>query len=341
MRRWLILLLPAAAVVALLWRLDLLPWFLPSSHELRLASWNVRIFSTGSRDDAELALIADRAVEKRLQEREKDGTCYAGWIPAASEFLQECRALLVHADEDPEVRIHAAHYLQMAGRLFGDSALHPPLIELAACPTLVDDALAVCTGLLTRFDLPWFAPVCARAAGEGAATHRARLTAFACVSHTGEQLRSAVGELDLDPAAFLIVQVLPPLLTEPGEIQATAHRLIEGGEAVVASLVALLLGRRLPNPVASRLIEVLGSMPSSIAVPALIALLRRRRDVGSKARGTIDRMLQTHFAYARPLLEELAQKGHYHAQLHARRILECARIGGVKSESGKVVRSYI
>ena len=60
MRRWLILLLPAAAVAALLWQLELLPWFLPPSHELTLASWNVRIFSTGSRDDAELALIADR-----------------------------------------------------------------------------------------------------------------------------------------------------------------------------------------------------------------------------------------------------------------------------------------
>ena len=60
MRRWLILLLPAAAVVALLWQLDLLPWFRPPSDELRLASWNVRIFSTGSRTDAELALIADR-----------------------------------------------------------------------------------------------------------------------------------------------------------------------------------------------------------------------------------------------------------------------------------------
>jgi len=61
MRRWLILLLPAAAVVvALLWGLDLLPWFRPPPDELRLASWNIRIFSTGSRDDAELALIADR-----------------------------------------------------------------------------------------------------------------------------------------------------------------------------------------------------------------------------------------------------------------------------------------
>jgi len=60
MRRWLILLLPAAAAVALLWGLDLLPWFRPEPQELRLASWNVRIFSTGSRDDAELALIADR-----------------------------------------------------------------------------------------------------------------------------------------------------------------------------------------------------------------------------------------------------------------------------------------
>ena len=60
MRRYLILLLPAAAVVALLWGLDLLPWFRLPSDELRLASWNVRIFSTGSRTDAELALIADR-----------------------------------------------------------------------------------------------------------------------------------------------------------------------------------------------------------------------------------------------------------------------------------------
>ena len=60
MRRWLILLLTTAAAVALLWQLDLLPWFQPPSEELRLASWNVRIFSTGSRDDAELALIADR-----------------------------------------------------------------------------------------------------------------------------------------------------------------------------------------------------------------------------------------------------------------------------------------
>jgi len=61
MRRWLILLLPAvAAVVALLWGLDLLSWFRPPSQELTLASWNVRIFSTDSRTDAELALIADR-----------------------------------------------------------------------------------------------------------------------------------------------------------------------------------------------------------------------------------------------------------------------------------------
>ena len=101
-----------------------------------------------------------------------------------------------------------------------------------------------------------------------------------------------------------------------------AVRIAEGGDAVVAPLVALLLGSRLSNPVASCLIEVLGCMPAPIAVPALIALLRRRRDVGSKARGTIDRMLQAHFEYARPMLEELAQKGHYHAQLHARRMLE-------------------
>ena len=60
MRRWLILLLPAAAIVALLWQLELLPGFRPESQELRLASWNIRIFSTGSRDDAELAQIADR-----------------------------------------------------------------------------------------------------------------------------------------------------------------------------------------------------------------------------------------------------------------------------------------
>ena len=60
MRRWLILLLPTAAAVALLWHLDLLPWFRPPSDELKLASWNVRIFSTGSRTDAELAQIADR-----------------------------------------------------------------------------------------------------------------------------------------------------------------------------------------------------------------------------------------------------------------------------------------
>ena len=60
MRRWLILLLPAAAAVALLWQLELLPGFRPEPQELKIASWNVRIFSTGSRDDAELALIADR-----------------------------------------------------------------------------------------------------------------------------------------------------------------------------------------------------------------------------------------------------------------------------------------
>jgi len=50
MRRWLILFLIA---------------FLASSAatgaaDLTLASWNVRIFSTGWRDDTELALIADR-----------------------------------------------------------------------------------------------------------------------------------------------------------------------------------------------------------------------------------------------------------------------------------------
>lgn len=150
------------------------------------------------------------------------------------------------------------------------------MIELAACPALVDDALAVCTGLLTRFDRPWFAPVCDRVAGEGAATHRARLTAFACISHTGEQLSSAMDEFGLDDTASLIAQ-------------------------------------------------------------ALIALLRRRRDVGSRARGTIDRMLQTHFAYARSLLEELAQKGHYHAQLHARRILEYAGIEDENSGLGEEV----
>jgi len=60
MRRWLILLLPAAAAVALLWKLGLLPGFRPEPPELRLASWNVRLFSSDSRTDAELALIADR-----------------------------------------------------------------------------------------------------------------------------------------------------------------------------------------------------------------------------------------------------------------------------------------
>jgi competence ComEA-like helix-hairpin-helix protein len=60
MRRWLILLLPAAAAVALLWKLGLLPGFRPEPPELRLASWNIRIFSTRSRTNAELARIADR-----------------------------------------------------------------------------------------------------------------------------------------------------------------------------------------------------------------------------------------------------------------------------------------
>ena len=51
--RWFLLLLFPTALLA---------------EDLLLASWNIRIYSTGSRDDAELELIADRLQQIAIQE---------------------------------------------------------------------------------------------------------------------------------------------------------------------------------------------------------------------------------------------------------------------------------
>jgi hypothetical protein len=99
--RWLILLLFPTALFA---------------EDLLLASWNIRIFSTGSRDDTELELIADRlqqydliaiqeardaeVVERTLAILESRGHTYEAFVSAqVGRGVQERYAFLWRPDK--------------------------------------------------------------------------------------------------------------------------------------------------------------------------------------------------------------------------------------------------
>ena len=62
-------------------------------------------------------------------------------------------------------------------------------------------------------------------------------------------------------------------------------------------------------------------MPDEFATPALIDLLRRRRDVSSKARGTINEVLSGKLPYAEQALLLLSRIGHWHSRRAARQII--------------------
>ena len=270
-------------------------------------------------------LFTDEEVERRLQACRKsdDAPHHTGWLPSPEAFAEECRSLLLDPGTNPEIRTHAGHYLQIMGLLIHDPDLRHPLLEIVAtCSDLVDDALAVCCGLISTFDQPWFEDALTLVdSADVPEAHLARMTALACARHDEEQMRAALSKHSLEGTAQLLARALPHLIASHGQDAEAAALLTAAGAPATRPLVAFLLGTRQSNPTASSIIQTLGAMPSPIAAQPLVDLLRRRRDVSSKARRTITLVLQKHLDCARHGLEQLAQKGHHHARIYARQLL--------------------
>jgi hypothetical protein len=267
-------------------------------------------------------IIPRQEVEARLGRGGASG--YGEWLPAAADFAQECGELLADPRTEPQVRVQAGLYLREMGRLCAGGKAgerRAALLEvLASAEALVDDALAVCTRLLDGFGLPWLEELPLRT--ELSAERLARIAAFASTSHSEGQLR-AFGERCAPGSGIgLLGERLCRLAAAGGRDEEAIPALARTGSLGAGALKALLLGSVRSNPVAVALVRALEGMLPEVGNPALLGLLRRRRDLPTKARKALALALERRAAQLEPQLREVAECGRYHARLVARQILE-------------------
>lgn len=260
-------------------------------------------------------------VETRLARGGTTG--YGEWLPEAAAFAQECEDLLADSQADPEVRVQAGLYLREMGRLHAadKGQGRAALLEVLAAPeALVDDALATCTRLLTGFGLPWLEELPFSA--DLGAERLARVAAFASASHSEAQVRAFGGGWGRGEEVGLLGTALCRLVVAEGRDEEASAVLVKTGALGAGAIGAFLLGSVRSNPLGVTLIHVLEELPPAVGNPVLLALLRRRRDLPTKARQTLTQVLRRRVAQLEPQLREVAARGRYHARLVAWQILE-------------------
>ena len=257
----------------------------------------------------------------------KSRTAIEMWLPGVDGFQNQCAAILVNDKEDLDTRLHAGLYLRTMGLLTADPDImvsrQQALMDIVCTPgNWIGDKLATSCHLLTAVQPVWMYKFLVRAHTESLPSlHTARVFAFACFLHRFEETNACMESGLCSGVTKVLAHSLPRIVNSKGTDVYACKDLAALGADVAGILLDLLLGLPLANAVSNALIKTLGMMPVETGTPVLIALLRRRRDVSSKARNTINGALSAKLPFAEASLLNLARSGHWHSRRAARQIL--------------------